>query len=160
MENHPVILRIGHDVDVIIEDVGLLRRVNIVVGEEPRVAFKIFVDLGLSSYLKAVILILLLVAGEHKAEFEVLLVRHLFCAEDETTVEFPDTLIHLTVLLEELQLHGVALSIIDSACCNQIIYLHICGLIELSRLLGSAAHEVGQGKLGELSDHYSFLFYC
>ena len=150
LENYPVVLHISGDVDLIIEDVRFLRRRDIIMGEEPRVAF-IFVDLGLREYLKTVILILRFVAGEDEAEFEVLLVGQLFSAEDESAVEFPDALVHLTVLLEELQLHRIALSIVECARRDQVVYLHISGrIIELYRLVdGTASHEGGQGKLGE-----------
>ena len=151
LENYPVVLHISGDVDLIIEDVRFLRRRDIIVIEDPRVALMIFVDLGLREYLKTVILILRFVAGEDEAEFEVLLVGQLFSAEDESAVEFPDALVHLTVLLEELQLHRIALSIVECARCDQVVYLHISGrIIELYRLVdGTASHEGGQGKLGE-----------
>ena len=73
-----------------------------------------------------------------------MLVGHLLSVEDEAAVELPDTLIHFTVLLEELQLHSIALSIIDCACCNQIINLHISGLIKTSSRFVAALEE-GQG---------------
>ena len=156
LENHPVILRVSDDIDFIIEDVRLMRCRDIFMGECPGVASQLLV-LDLRRYLDTVILSLLLIVSENKAEFEVLLVGHLLSVEDEAAVELPDTLIHFTVLLEELQLHSIALSIIDCACCNQIINLHISGLIKTSSRFVAALEE-GQGKLGELPDHYfSFL---
>jgi len=101
------------------------------VGECPSVASQLLVSLGLSRYLKTVILSLLFVVGEHEPEFEVLLVGHFFRVENEAAVELSDALIHLTVLLEELQLHSIALSIIDCASCNKIVNLHISGLIKV-----------------------------
>jgi len=130
-ECNPVILLVNDDIDVIIEDVRLLRRRDIVMGESPSVASKLIISLGLGSYLKTIISSLLFVVGENEAEFEVLLVGHLFRVEDEATVELPDTLIDLTVLLEKLQLHSIALSIIEIACCYQIVNLHISGLIKV-----------------------------
>ena len=130
-ECNPVILLVNDDIEVIIKDVRLLRRRDIVMGESPSVASKLLVSLGLGSYLKTIISSLLYVVGENEAEFEVLLVGHLFRVEDEATVELPDTLIDLTVLLEKLQLHSIALSIIEIACCYQIVNLHISGLIKV-----------------------------
>ena len=161
LENYPVVLRISRDVDLIIEDVRFLRRRDIIVEEQPRVASITFVDLGLRQDLQTVILTLSFVAGEDEAEFEVLLVGQLFGAEDESAVELPDALIHLAVLLEELQLHRIALSIVERARRDQVVYLHISGrIIELYRLVnGAALHEGGQGKLGELSKHLQISFF-
>ena len=156
LENHPVILRVSDDIDFIIEDVRLMRCRDIFMGECPGVASQLLV-LDLRRYFDTIVLSLLLIVSENKAEFEVLLVGHLLSVEDEAAVELPDTLIHFTVLLEELQLHSIALSIIDCACCNQIVNLHISGLIKTSSRFVAALEE-GQGKLGELPDHYfSFL---
>jgi len=130
-ECNPVILLVNDNIDVIIEDVRLLRRRDIVMGESPSVASKLLIPLGLGSYLKAIISSLLFIVGENEAEFEVLLVGHLFRVKDEAAVELSDTLIDLTVLLEKLQLHSIALRIIEIACCNQIVNLHISGLIKV-----------------------------
>ena len=102
MENNPVVLLVSDDVDIIIEDVWLLRCRYIVVGKCPSVASWLFVSLGLSHYLETIILSLLLIVGENEAEFEVLLVGHLFRVEDEAAMELPDALINLAVLLEKL----------------------------------------------------------
>ena len=158
LENHPVVLRVSDDIDFITEDIRLMRGGDIFVRECPGVASELLV-LDRSRYFDTVILCLLLIVSENKAEFEVLLVGHLLSVEDEAAVELPDALIHFTVLLEELQLHSIALSIIDCACCNQIINLHISGLIKISSRFVAALEE-GQGKLGELPDHYTFLFDC
>ena len=101
LENHPVVLRVSDDIDFIIEDVRLMRRRDIFMGECPGVASQLLV-LDLRQYFDTVILSLLFVVSENEAESEVLLVGHLLSVEDEAAVELPDALIHFTVLLEEL----------------------------------------------------------
>ena len=130
-ECNPVVLLVNDNIDVIIEDVRLLRRRDVIMGESPSVASKLLIPLGLGNYLKAIISSLLFIVGEDKAEFEVLLVGHLFRVKDEAAMELSDALIDLTVLLEKLQLHSIALRIIKIACCNQIVNLHIKGLIKV-----------------------------
>ena len=101
LQNHPVVLLISLDIDFITEDVRLMRGGDIFVRECPGVASELLV-LDLRLYFNTVILCLLLIVSENKAEFEVLLVGHLLSVEDEAAVELPDALIHFTVLLEEL----------------------------------------------------------
>ena len=101
LENHPVVLRVSDDIDFITEDIRLMRGGDIFVRECPGVASELLV-LDRSRYFDTVILCLLLIVSENKAEFEVLLVGHLLSVEDEAAVELPDALIHFTVLLEEL----------------------------------------------------------
>ena len=101
LQNHPVVLRVSDDIDFITEDVRLMRRRYIFVRECPGVASELLI-LDLRRNLDTVILSLLLIVSENKAEFEVLLVGHLLSVEDEAAVELSYTLVDFTVLLEEL----------------------------------------------------------
>lgn len=113
------------------------------------------VDLG--GDLEAVILAILGVVGEHEAEFEVLLVGKALSGEDDAAVQLANTLIHLGVHVEELELHGVALRVVDSGGGDDVVDLHVSGLsVDLNEVLRGARvvlDELGEGEFGELSDH-------
>ena len=109
---------------------------------------------------KAVVLARLRVF-EHEAKAEVLLVRQTLSVQCQPAVELADTLVHFTVLLEQLQLHRVAFGVVHSAGGDHVVDLDIRGRVlvlmgDLLSLAGVLLHETWQREFGQLSDHLDF----
>jgi len=107
-------------------------------------------------HLKAIVFARLRVC-KHETEAKVLLVREVLCVEGNAAVELTHTFVHLTVLLEELQLHRVALCVVDRACRDHVVDLDISRGVSLGSGLDSLSsvflHEAGNADFGQLSDH-------
>ena len=113
-------------------------------------------------YLKAVIHAGLGVC-KHETEAKILLVWKVFCVECDAAVELAYAFVDLAVLLEELQLHGVALRVVDCARRDHVVDLDISGGMGLGGGLGTLSsvflHEAGDADFGQLSNHScDFLF--
>ena len=102
--------------------------------------------------LEAVVLARAGVVGEEEAEFQVLLVGHLCGVEDKAAVELAHSFVDDAVLLEKLELHGVALGVSLRGLSDDVVYFDVGGRLLL------VLDEAGKGKSGELSDHCVFLF--
>ena len=107
-------------------------------------------------YLKAVIHAGLGVC-KHETEAKILLVWKVLSVESDAAVELAHTFVDLTVLLEELQLHGVTLCVVDSARRDHVVDLDISRGIRLGSGLSSLSsvflHETRDTDFGQLSDH-------
>lgn len=94
--------------------------------------------------------------SEHETEAEVLLVWQIYGVEREAAVELADALVNIGVLAEELQLHRVALRVVDGGGSDHVVDLGVGGGvgIDLSQGLASVLlDEAGEAKFGQLSDH-------
>jgi hypothetical protein len=83
-----------------------------------------------------------------------LLVGHFCSVEDKAAVELANTLVDEAVLLEELELHGVALGVGQCGLGDDVVDLNVSGGLFL------VLDEAGKGKSGELSEHSVSLIIC
>ena len=154
VEDDPVVLvvGVGELIATLSEDIrsGRLRDVQV------RELFSLELVMYAGQHLKAVIFAGLRVC-KHETEAKILLVREVLSVKGNAAVELADTFVHLAVLLEELQLHRVALCVVDRARRDHVVDLDICcgvglgsGLSSLSRVF---LHEAGDADFGQLSDH-------
>jgi len=106
LEEDPVVLGVclGECIARVGKDIGSGRLGDVQVRE----LFSLQLVMDAGQDLEAVVFAGLRVC-KHETEAKILLVWELLCVECDATMELANTFVDLAVLLEELQLHGVAL---------------------------------------------------
>lgn len=143
-------------------DIGLAPGGDVDVGKLVRL--ELMVDPGVD--LEAVILGRLRVSCKHETEAEVLIVWEVFSVESHAAMEFAHAFVHLTVFLEELELHCVAFRVVDGTIRDQVVELDVGSRVAVGNRLGFASvflDKAWEAEFGQLSDHctliiFSFLF--